>query len=106
MVSENGNISVRRSPKLAAVEIEGAKLLQLLDRFARHLTDSLSVVSLVHWGAHFSIEHVELMELALQDDFMSAEVKPTSEQKAEAEKRARFAKSEKERGSPCFTARH
>ncbi|MEU2539981.1 hypothetical protein [Streptomyces iakyrus] len=84
------------------MEIEGAKLLKLLDRFAGHLNDSLSVVSLAHWGAHFSIEHVELMELALQDDFASAEVKPTSEQKAEAEKRARFAKSEKERGFPLL----
>ncbi|MEU6001562.1 hypothetical protein ABZ837_27515 [Streptomyces sp. NPDC047197] len=84
------------------MEIEGAKLLQLLDRFAGHLSDSLSVVSLVHWGAYFSIEHVELMEMALQDDFASAEVKPTSEQKSEAEKRARFAKSEKERGFPLL----
>ncbi|MEU8454569.1 hypothetical protein [Streptomyces griseoaurantiacus] len=84
------------------MKIEDAKLLQLLDRFAGHLDDSLSVVSLVHWGAHFSVEYVELMELAQHADFVSTEVKPTSEQKAEAEKRARFAINEKERGFPLL----
>ncbi|MFS8202624.1 hypothetical protein ACLVWQ_28550 [Streptomyces sp. CWNU-52B] len=84
------------------MEIDGTKLLQLLYRFTEHLDDSLSVVSLAHWGAHFSIEHVELMELVLQDDFAPMGSKPTAEQKAEAAKRAQFAKREKERGFPLL----
>ncbi|MEU4143530.1 hypothetical protein [Streptomyces parvulus] len=84
------------------MEIKGDKWLQPLKRLIEHLNDTLNVVSLAHWGAHFSIEHVELMELALSDELASDDVKPTSEQRADAEKRARFAISELERGFPLL----
>jgi hypothetical protein len=85
---------------MVAVETKGTEWLEPLSRFVEQLNETLSAVSLTHWGAHFSIEHVELMDLTQRDNWVSEDAKPTPEQRDEAEKRARFAKSEKERGFP------
>jgi hypothetical protein len=71
-------------------------------RFSEYLKESRNVVILAHWGAYFSIEHVELMEVVEGFPFASDDSKPTPEQREVAERRATLAKDERDKGFPLL----